>query len=200
MSFVTTKTGTYSPTQLRLEYKGFLYILQIMEIQKTLKIIKKNTIQEKGIDLSKNLSPDDRVSLLEDLRQQIYLNIKHEYPGRHQRVLTIIKKNNVDFVIVGGYAVAFHGYIRTTNDMDIFFRNTSENTNNIENALVNFGFTKGSFDLDEFYVPGSIIEWGYHPAPTSHLFPKLPGIPPFLKVLIRQSKTIFHRNFMFPSE
>jgi hypothetical protein len=63
-----------------------------MEIQKTLKVIKKNKIREKGIDLSKNLSPDDRVSLLEDLRQQIYLNIKHEYPGRLQRVLTVIKR------------------------------------------------------------------------------------------------------------
>jgi hypothetical protein len=63
-----------------------------MEIQKVLKIIKTPKITEKGIDLSKNLSPDERISLLEDLRQQIYLNIKHEYPRRLQRVLTVIKK------------------------------------------------------------------------------------------------------------
>ena len=63
-----------------------------MEIKRVIKILKNSNKTEKGIDLSKNLSPDERVSLLEDLRQQIYLNIKHEYPRRLQRVLTIVKK------------------------------------------------------------------------------------------------------------
>jgi len=87
------------------------------------------------------------------------MNIQDDF----KEFLRLLKKNNVEFVIVGGYAVAFHGYIRTTNDMDIFFRNASENINNIENALIDFGFTKGSFNLDEFYDPGSIIRMGIPP-------------------------------------
>ncbi len=47
--------------------------------------------------------------------------------------------------------------------MDIFFRNTSENVQNIETALIEFGFTKGFFDLKEFYDPGSIIRVGVPP-------------------------------------
>jgi predicted nucleotidyltransferase len=87
------------------------------------------------------------------------MNIQDDF----KEFLRLLKKYNVEFVIVGGYAVAFHGYIRTTNDMDIFFRNTSENIHQIEKALIEFGFTEGSFNLDEFYDQGSIIRMGVPP-------------------------------------
>ena len=87
------------------------------------------------------------------------MNIQDDF----KEFLRLLKKDDVQFVIVGGYAVAFHGYIRTTNDMDIFFQNTSENIHRIEKALIEFGFTEGSFDLDEFYDQGSIIRMGIPP-------------------------------------
>jgi len=36
--------------------------------------------------------------------------------------LRLLEKNKVEYVIVGGYAVAFHGYPRFTKDLDIFYR------------------------------------------------------------------------------
>ena len=36
--------------------------------------------------------------------------------------LRLLRVNNVEFVILGGYAVAFHGYVRNTQDLDILFR------------------------------------------------------------------------------
>jgi hypothetical protein len=47
------------------------------------KVISIGNIQkhEWGIDLTKHLTPNERVSLLEELRKQTYLAIKHEYPG-----------------------------------------------------------------------------------------------------------------------
>jgi len=37
-------------------------------------------------------------------------------------LLALLEKHHVDSMIVGGYAVAFHGFPRFTNDTDIFFR------------------------------------------------------------------------------
>jgi hypothetical protein len=48
--------------------------------------------EEKEADLTSRLTPDQRVSLLEDLRKQVYTMVKHEYPRRLSRVLTVIKK------------------------------------------------------------------------------------------------------------
>jgi hypothetical protein len=58
------------------------------------KIISIGNIQkrERGIDLTKHLTPNERVSLLEELREQTYLAIKHEYPKRLRRVLEVAKR------------------------------------------------------------------------------------------------------------
>ena len=51
--------------------------------------IGRTDFNEKGIDLTKNLSGNERVSMLEDLRQQISKVTQHEYPRRLRRVLEI---------------------------------------------------------------------------------------------------------------
>lgn len=45
----------------------------------------------------------------------------------HQEMLMALVDQNVDFILVGGYAVIYHGYIRTTGDMDVWVRPTHEN-------------------------------------------------------------------------
>jgi predicted nucleotidyltransferase len=45
----------------------------------------------------------------------------------HQEMLFTLLDNDVDFIVVGGYAVIYHGYIRTTGDMDLWLRPTDEN-------------------------------------------------------------------------
>lgn len=45
-------------------------------------------------------------------------------------LLESFNKNEVEYIIVGGYAVNFHGYIRTTGDIDLWFKPT--NTNKIK--------------------------------------------------------------------
>ena len=64
-----------------------------------------------------------------------------------EEFLKLLIKNKVKFVLVGGYAVAFHGYVRTTKDMDIFFRNSDDNIHKIINALHDFHVSK----VDIFY-------------------------------------------------
>jgi len=52
-----------------------------------------------------------------------------------------LNDNNVRYLVVGGYAVAFYGYPRFTKDIDIFFRNSELNVKRIKKALILFGFT-----------------------------------------------------------
>ena len=45
----------------------------------------------------------------------------------HKIILRQLLKAKVDFMLVGGYAVIYHGYGRTTNDIDIWLKPTNEN-------------------------------------------------------------------------
>ena len=64
--------------------------------------------------------------------------------------LRLLETHQVEYMIVGGYAVAFHGYPRFTKDIDIFFSSTRENVQHIIEALVQFGFPKE--DLPAYYA------------------------------------------------
>ena len=77
--------------------------------------------------------------------------------------LKLLNEETVDFIIVGGYAVAFHGYIRATNDMDLFFRNTETNIKKIGRALKRFGISTTAKEQKQFSDPGNIIRMGVPP-------------------------------------
>lgn len=67
------------------------------------------------------------------------------------------------FLIIGGYAVAFHGYVRATNDMDLFFQNRKDSILKVARALDRFGIPTTEADLQRFSEPGSIIRMGVPP-------------------------------------
>ena len=74
-----------------------------------------------------------------------------------------LNDNAVRYLLVGGYAVALHGYPRYTKDLDVWVDGTAENATNILKALRQFGF--GSLDLKEadFTAPDQVIQLGYPP-------------------------------------
>jgi len=51
-----------------------------------------------------------------------------------EELLALLEKNSVEYLIVGGYAVAFHGYARFTKDLDIFYPNFSENVHKLKKS------------------------------------------------------------------
>ncbi len=77
--------------------------------------------------------------------------------------IELLNENNVKYLVVGGYAVAFHGYPRYTKDIDIWVQPSSRNSQSLLKALDQFGF--GSLDLkeDDFITPDRIIQLGYPP-------------------------------------
>jgi|ERR1019366_4562587 predicted nucleotidyltransferase len=63
------------------------------------------------------------------------MNIFDEYT---HALLCELNKNNVEYIVVGGYAVNFHGYRRTTGDIDLWIKPENEtNKNNILQSLRN---------------------------------------------------------------
>ncbi|KWT79576.1 hypothetical protein [Candidatus Magnetominusculus xianensis] len=75
--------------------------------------------------------------------------------------LLIDKK--VEYLIVGGYAVAFHGHPRYTGDLDIWIRISEENAAKILHVLDDFGFSSLGLRPEDFLTPGNIIQLGYPP-------------------------------------
>jgi predicted nucleotidyltransferase len=75
----------------------------------------------------------------------------------------LLNENNVEYVIVGGYAVAFHGFVRATKDIDILFNNTPENITRLTAALAHFGIADSSIDKNDFSKPGQILRIGSPP-------------------------------------
>ena len=57
----------------------------------------------------------------------------------HQQILFALIKHKVDFILIGGYAVIYYGYDRTTGDMDIWLQIGNENRNKLIKALKDFG-------------------------------------------------------------
>ena len=61
--------------------------------------------------------------------------------------LTALNASDVEYIIVGGYAVIYHGYNRTTGDLDIWIKPSHENYNKLLRAFGVFGMS--SFDMTE---------------------------------------------------
>ena len=62
--------------------------------------------------------------------------------------LKILSKNKVDYILVGGYAVILHGYIRSTGDMDLWVEKNSSNYEKLKLSYHDFGAP--IFGEDEF--------------------------------------------------
>ena len=74
-----------------------------------------------------------------------------------------LNASNVRYLVVGGYAVALHGYPRYTKDLDVWIEPKIQNANNVLSALTAFGFVSLDITADDFLEEGNIIQLGYPP-------------------------------------
>jgi len=74
-----------------------------------------------------------------------------------------LNDNHVRYLVIGGYAVALHGYPRYTKDIDIWIEMTSDNAENMVKALEQFGFASLGLRAADFLAPDQIIQLGYPP-------------------------------------
>jgi predicted nucleotidyltransferase len=74
-----------------------------------------------------------------------------------------LNDNGVRYLVIGGYAVAFHGHPRYTKDLDVWVGMDTENAANIIKALEQFGFASLGLQASDFIAPDQIIQLGYPP-------------------------------------
>jgi hypothetical protein len=68
-------------------------------------------------------------------------------------LLRLLEGQRVEYMIVGGYAVAYHGHPRFTKDIDVFFQRSEENVTRLRHALLAFGFGEGDLPLAAITPP-----------------------------------------------
>jgi predicted nucleotidyltransferase len=77
--------------------------------------------------------------------------------------LESLNDNHVRYLVVGGYAVAFHGHPRYTKDLVVWVGMEQENAACIIKALEQFGFGSLGLKESDFTEPDQIIQLGFPP-------------------------------------
>ena len=80
-----------------------------------------------------------------------------------KELLELLNTYNVEYMIVGGYALAFHGAPRYTGDLDIFVKPDKENARRILDALDEFGFGAVGIELSDLEYGDKVIQLGVPP-------------------------------------
>lgn len=81
----------------------------------------------------------------------------------YKELLQLLNENQVEYVIVGGYAMAFYGVPRTTKDIDILINPSVANIKRIIKVLDQFGFSSLELTEEELTKRYAIIQLGYAP-------------------------------------
>jgi predicted nucleotidyltransferase len=109
-------------------------------------------------------------------------------------LLVIMERHEVEYVLVGGFAVNFYGYIRTTQDIDILVNPTIKNARKMVNALEEFGFGSDGVPTKYFETEGTAIHMGVEPNRID-LLTNLTGISN-KEIFQRKEKVEFENIFL----
>lgn len=71
--------------------------------------------------------------------------------------------HNVEYVVVGAYAMAAHGYVRSTGDIDILVKPTLSNSEAVYMSLGAFGAPLAEVTKEDFSAPGTVYQIGVPP-------------------------------------
>ena len=77
--------------------------------------------------------------------------------------VALLNSLTIDYVVVGGHAVAFHGHPRLTGDIDFLVRPTRENAERVLAAVTAFGFAQARLSIEDFTRPDTVVQMGRPP-------------------------------------
>ncbi len=78
-------------------------------------------------------------------------------------MLSCLKNEAAEFIIVGAYALAAHGFPRATGDIDIWVRISADNAGKVLRALAVFGAPLSNLTAKDFTTPERIVQIGVEP-------------------------------------
>ena len=77
--------------------------------------------------------------------------------------IQLLNQHKVDYMVVGGYAMAFHGRPRYTGDLDIWIDISESNAEKMLLVIKDFGFSSLGFKKEDFLKENLINQLGYPP-------------------------------------
>ena len=80
-----------------------------------------------------------------------------------KELIEAFENHGVQYVLVGGYAVNYYGYVRSTQDIDFLVMPSPENAQNLMKALSEFGFGDAGIPQEYFEREGTAVHLGVEP-------------------------------------
>lgn len=84
-------------------------------------------------------------------------------PEDFEEFLKLLNEQGVRYLLIGGYAVGYYGYPRTTADMDIWIDASPENAERVLRTFHQFGLHDPALSIDVIREPGKILRMGVPP-------------------------------------
>ena len=84
-------------------------------------------------------------------------------PPDFKEFLKLLKEHDVRYLLIGGYAVGYHGYPRATEDLDIWVAIHAENAQKLVSVLRDFGFDDPDLKPELFLQKPKIVRMGFPP-------------------------------------
>ncbi|NLI76601.1 MAG: nucleotidyltransferase family protein [Candidatus Riflebacteria bacterium] len=84
-------------------------------------------------------------------------------PPDFKDFLKLLNENEVRYLLVGGYAVGYHGYVRSTGDLDIWIEPEPDNADRVMAVLARFGFGGATLRKESLVKDDQIIRMGISP-------------------------------------
>ena len=86
-----------------------------------------------------------------------------EFPQDFKEFLKLLNLKKIEYLVIGGYAVGYHGYPRATGDLDIWIAIDRDNASKIADALKEFGFNLSEDDKIILQTEKKIMRMGVPP-------------------------------------
>ena len=86
-----------------------------------------------------------------------------QLPHEFSEFLRSLNSKGVRYLLIGGYAVIYHGYARSTGDMDVWIDLDPENAARVSEALIDFGFAPQSVPREMFLEANKVFRFGREP-------------------------------------
>jgi hypothetical protein len=89
--------------------------------------------------------------------------MESELANDYKEFLRLLRAHGVEYLLIGGWAVGYHGYPRATYDLDVWIATSPANANRVVKALSEFGFSVPELSTDLFLQPDKIVRMGVEP-------------------------------------
>jgi len=86
-----------------------------------------------------------------------------EFPRDFKEFLQLLNSKKIEYLVVGGYAVGYHGYPRATGDLDIWIANNEQTAMKMVEVLKEFGFDPSELQKELFLIEQKVIRMGVPP-------------------------------------